>query len=190
MSSMKEQVVAGVIVAAIGAVAGAIWASFAGWWPSIFGALRGLWNWLGSSSEHPNWLLILLWLSALAVAFVLVALAIERLRGPVEAKTTWRSYRRDHFHGVNWQWWYEDYSGGVEGLTPLCPSCQCQLVRESPNYFNSNIAFTLHCKYCERNVGEFKENYDETLRDIRLLIQRKIRTNEWQDVVGNARASG
>ncbi|MDZ7476368.1 hypothetical protein U5F73_15430 [Stenotrophomonas pavanii] len=58
---MKEQVVAGVIVAAIVAVAGAIGASLAGWWPKIFGLIGGAWNWFGSSSQHPNWLLLLLW---------------------------------------------------------------------------------------------------------------------------------
>lgn len=186
----KDQVGSGLIVAAIIAAGASAWATFKGWWRSIGVGIVDGWNWLALSSTHPNWLLILLWLSALAVLLVLAALVIVRIRASEEPVVTWRSYRRDQFHGAEWQWWYNEYSGAVENLIPLCPACQCQLVCESPDYFNSSIAFVLHCKHCDRNVAEFKEGYEETLRGIRLLIQRKIRTEEWRDVAAEVQASG
>lgn len=185
MSSMKEQVVAGVIVAAIVAVAGAIGASLAGWWPKIFGLIGGAWNWFGSSSQHPNWLLLLLWGGVLLGLLRVSVRVFYHFRGSGEPEVTWRNYRRDHFHGVDWQWNYTSgASAKIISLTPLCPSCQCILVRKDHDYFSSNYAYGLYCTNCSRSAADFREDYHQLCQSTEILIDRKVRTGDWRNVGG------
>lgn len=186
----KDPVVSAVIAGVVLAVAGSVWATLKGWWSTIGLGIAYGWHWLALSSSLPNWLLVVLSFCALAVVFLIAAIAISRLGGVGEPAVTWRSYRHDHYHGVDWQWSFEHGSGNVEWLTPLCPSCQCQLVRESPDYFQSSVAFVLHCKHCRKNIAEFKDDYLQVLRDVGLLIQRKVRTGEWRNMIGQSLAVG
>lgn len=185
----KDQVGSKVIAGAILTVLGAVVAWLKGWWPKVWAGIVYGWNWLALSSTHPNWLLILLWLSAAVVVFYIAARTLYGMGASANLADTWQSYRRDQFNGVVWQW---RYSAGphssVENLIPLCPRCQCQLTRkDSDGYYYGNSYYALYCTHCARNVAEFKEDYLDTLRSIELLIGRNIRSGDWTKALGDER---
>lgn len=182
----KDPVGSKLIVAGISTICAAAWATFKGWWPRIGEGIIYGWNWLAMSSSHPNWLLILLWLLALVVFFYIAARTIFSMRASAGSAPTWRSYKSDQFNGVVWHW---RYSAGphssVENLIPLCPTCQCQLMRkDSDGYYYGNSLYSLYCIHCATNVAEFKEEYPDTLHSIELLIGRNIRSGDWRKALG------
>ncbi|MBF9173185.1 hypothetical protein ABFU49_05430 [Xanthomonas campestris pv. campestris] len=181
----KDPVGSKLIVAGISTICAAAWATFKGWWPSIFGGIGVLWNWFGSSSKHPNWLLLLLWGVALLALLRVAVRVVFHLRGSVEPEVTWRSYRRDHFHGVDWQWDYTSGAGAkIISLTPLCPSCECVLVHKVHDYFSSNFAYGLYCTHCGRNAADFRDDYHQLCQSTEILIDRKVRSGDWRNVGG------
>lgn len=187
----KDPVGSAVIAGAILAVAGVGVATIQGWWPKIGVGVFDAAKWLVRSSSHPNWLLIVLWLSTLGAAFTLVAMAIERWRGVDEPPITWRSYCRDNFRGVAWQW---TYTGGshakIERLTPLCPSCECILMRKDHDYYSGNFAYGLYCTHCEKSVADFNEDYYQLTQSVEILIDRNVRSGDWRRVVSAASSAG
>ena len=183
----KDPVGIAVIGGAILAITGSVIATSKGWWPKIWAGLGYAWNWLSLPSSHPNWLLIILWLSAFVVFFYIVARTIFTIRAANSSAPTWRSYRRDTFNGVVWHWGYGvGPHSSVESLTPICPSCQCQLMSKNyeGDYYGDHYWYALYCTHCAKNVAEFKEQYVDTLRKIELLIGRNIRSGDWRKAIG------
>lgn len=188
----KDPVGSAVIAGVILAIGGLVLATVKGWWSKIWAGLGYGWNWLLLPSSHPNWLLVILWLSAVVVFLFIAARTIARVRAANGSAPTWRSYRKDQFNGVVWHWNYgAGPNSSVEGLTPVCPSCQCQLVdKDYDGYLpGDHYWYALYCTHCAKNVAEFKEQYAHTRRDIKLLIGRNIRSGDWQKAFGAEIAS-
>lgn len=122
----------------------------------------------------PNWLFYLLLLS---VFYVVVSLCVLFVK-PREAKVT--SYKQDMFLDIIWRWSYQR----KEPVDPwcFCPDCKTELIY---NYTGSreNQETELFCETCNvaklRHDGDTKYLMNRVLR----LIERKIRTGEWKEVI-------
>lgn len=122
----------------------------------------------------PNWIFYLL---LLCVFYVIVSLCVVFVK-PGEAKVT--SYRQDTFLDIIWRWSYQKQLP----VDPwcYCPDCKTELIY---NYTGSrdNQETELFCEAC--NVTKLRHDGDTTylVNRVLRLIERKIRTGEWQEVV-------
>lgn len=115
----NDPVWSAVLATVIVTVGGAIGTYLFGLWPTITAAISKAFGYLSQSSSIPNWLLLVISISALPTVLFIIALAWHRLR-PNDAEQTgeshanWRTYTNDTFYGLQWRWNY--YGGKVSGL--------------------------------------------------------------------------
>jgi hypothetical protein len=171
-----SSVIAGAILAALGAVG----THLAGWWPSVqvwlvSAAQRG-WHFLTTSHALPGWILVLLGAAAAFGLYVLV----EVLR-PRTAKPDWRDYRQDTIFDMVWRWGYA--GDRISNLCSFCPRCDTQvyLRGDHPSDFHPHRT-VFHCDHCDTRItvnGGYIDVGDKVARE----IQRRLRSGEWRAAV-------
>jgi hypothetical protein len=162
--------------------------------PSAAEALVSAWHFAGDAASRsrahlladfagPFWLLyLLLFLSSPAIyralKFVFVVFMRHVLRKD-PARGPYARYRRDTFHDIPWTW---DYSLQREPVNIWCecPECRTTLVYE---YSSHRGEATLHCETCDRDLQTLEGNIDYLKAKTRRLIEKKIKTGEWEETV-------
>lgn len=165
-----------IIVPVLFLTAGGLWAIFyvpavRPWLNESYLMIR---NHLLTMYAIPTWVLYLL---LLCVFYVAVSLMIL-LAKPRKKKVT--SYKQDNFLDIIWRWSYQR----KKPVDPwcFCPDCKTELIY---NYTGSreNQETELFCETCNitklRHDGDTKYLINRILR----LIERKIRTGEWREVI-------
>ena len=187
----EHPILSGLIVAAVGAVAGSIWATVKGVWPAVLSAIwswiTAAWLWLGSTTALWNWLLILLTVVSLGAMGVFVVAVWQNRNSPTQL--TQQDYRSDSFEGLRWFWTY-DYFGNVSGIYACCPDCLLQLEPkyDARRYGSDHIRYA--CEHCKVTKAAFDEHHNKLESRIERFIHKKLRTGEWRNVLKVQPAGG
>jgi len=152
------------------------------WWTPLIGflssALTATWTWLTTGHGIFGWHLALIILLAGAAIFGGCFAGYVYLTA-----YHWKNYRSDMFFGVNWRWHYMGSS--INNPVPFCPQCDTQLVVEEKINFHgilSHVERTNYlCDHCGHPCGSQPETFSKTLERVIRQIDRKLRTNEWQN---------
>jgi hypothetical protein len=162
-----------VIATAIVVGAAAIWASFAGLWPSIGAVPANIWDWMGKKTPVSNWVTVLLSLGAFAfvVGVAVVARAVIIARMNIQDL---QSYSRDEFFGIRWRWRISD-DGQIYDLHSFCPACDYQVYGVNSSAYIVVPQTTYRCEECGRNLYVFNGTDEELESRVRRKIQQKLR---------------
>lgn len=178
----NDPVWSAVLATVIVAVGGAIGTYLLGLWPTIAAATSKIFGYLSQSSTIPNWLLLVISISALPTILFIIALVWHRLK-PYDAEqagdshANWRTYTTDTFYGLRWRWNY--YGGKVSGLHTFCPYCDYQVFPMDVSAFRAVDHIAFKCDSCGRNIAEFQEPYSLIESKVERFIHQKIRNNTW-----------
>ena len=146
-------------------------------WPKIFEFLRQSILLALSSSQVPNWLLLILGILAALYIIKIGRLTLYKFKPKKEEnEQTQELYKQDLIFDISWHW--TNMYGKIMDLLLCCQKCNYQL---SPkNKFSGlrpDIVFS--CDHCNCVVAEFakplKDIYDQVYKE----IQRKLRTNNF-----------
>lgn len=139
--------------------------------------LAAAFTWLGGSAEMSRWGLGLLWLAALVVVGLALAILVSWLRdrgnGPDYSPF---SYTHDSFHGLLWRWrWSSD--GDIHSIVPFCPSCDLQISPRPEGAYEAVAPMVFRCHDCGVKHHEVPHGtlWSEVEHDIRVRIQRIVR---------------
>lgn len=171
-----SKVIATAIVAVVGVVASFAW----GWWPPIGRTIAQAYDYLGSSTEVSNWLILVLALLALfAVAFISVLVWIRFAPTTADAPT-WKDYTKDEFFGLKWRWRYRA-DDTIGDICTFCPICDFQVfprpARPYPN--NQGSSITYDCDGCGEHLADVAEDPNALENKVERSIQQKIRAGTW-----------
>lgn len=138
--------------------------------------LLGLWKanwlkWLQYQITWPVWVLILLPLSGLAIAFLIRAL-------------TGSLYISDNVYGIEWYWCYQGDKLDIKSFVPFCPNreCSCRLDPARSSSYQAIDDVTLVCDHCGFKK-DFECNWDKLIWKVVKEIDRRIRTGEFKKVL-------
>jgi hypothetical protein len=90
----------------------------------------------------------------------------------------WRDYKQDEIMGMRWHWRYSSYKHDIENLWCFCPDDYTELI-SSDSYTQVNF----QCETCRKKFGPFQGNLNYVLGMVERQIRRKLRTDEWEEVV-------
>lgn len=187
----EHPILSGLIVAAVAAVAGSIWATVKGVWPAVLSAIwswiTAAWLWLGSTTGVWNWLLILLTVVSLGAIGAFVVAVWQNRNSPTPL--TQQDYRSDSFEGLRWFWTY-DYFGKVSGIYACCPDCLLQLEPKYDARMYGSDRITYACEHCKVTKAAFDEHHNKLESRIERFIHKKLRTGEWRNVLKVQPAGG
>ena len=173
-ASVKSQVVAGLVVAAV--IAAVSFVPGAVKWVAEVAA--AFWSHLLGTSGFPNWSLYLLALMSIHTLVYWAARATKP-KGPNVA-----SYNHDTFLGLKWRWSY--IAGQPANAWAFCPHCDTMLVySEVGRFFDPDRKTVLTCETCGRDMLQHEGDRDYLVQKIHRQIDRKIRSGEWERVVEN-----
>lgn len=187
----EHPILSGLIVAAVAAAAGSIWATVKGAWPAVLSAIwswmTAAWLWLGSTTGVWNWLLILLTVVSLGAIGIFVVAVWQNRNSPTPL--TQQDYRSDSFEGLRWFWNY-DYFGRVSGIYVCCPDCLLQLDPKYDARVYGSDRITYACEHCKVTKATFDEHHNKLESRIERFIHKKLRTGEWHTVLKSHAAGG
>lgn len=187
----EHPILSGLIVAAVAAVGGSIWATVKGAWPAVLSATWSLilaaWLWLGSTTGVWNWLLILLTAVSLGAIGVFVVAVWQNRTSPTPL--TPQDYISDSFEGLRWFWNY-DYFGKVSNIYACCPDCLLQLEPRYDARMYGSDRITYACENCKATKATFDEHHNKLESRIERFIHKKLRTGEWQNALQTQPARG
>jgi hypothetical protein len=199
-SDYKHTIRIGVVIAVISSlvVAAILW--LLGWLARLLGLLLalglGLAKRLTGSIAIPFWLFYLL----LAGWLVLALKTLHKPRRP--GGPSWRDYTEDRFPmfgEIVWRW---DYSGvSPVAVGGYCPRDQTHLVYSTRSANRVRDSFirlwgagpqetSLKCETCDKEFGPFAGDLDEVISAVCRQIDRKLRSDEWKEVVAAKGARG
>jgi hypothetical protein len=144
---------------------------------------KACWNVITQNSEVPNWLIgCFTVLSTYTVAKIIGA--IRKEDGPSKDE-----YTEDLFDGLVWKWRY-GFDGSIQDPWCFCPECDGILVY-SDDYsgdWGREQIMNLRCEHCGCRKGTLSGHRAYNVDRIRRLIDRKIRVEEWREVVAKQKA--
>ena len=182
-SSIKTNVIAGLITAAIIGVIGfapGLWAWVSAKFSSSWGTL---WAHVTSSHEIPAWVLYLL---ALPTLLWLRQVALDVYKRLTSDEPRQSTYVQDRFFGVTWRWHY--VSGHASGIWAFCSTCDTRLVYSS-SYEKLQPTVHLHCETCRHDLLRETGDKDYLVAKAHRQIDRKLRNGEWRQVVASSQTS-
>jgi hypothetical protein len=146
---------------------------------------------LAASMSIPRWLVTLITLLALITIFRLLQ---SLLRRPDtisdESKLDIRQYNEDVFPAlpdIVWRWIVFSESS-IGSLDAFCPRCDMKLTwYRSQTYAAAGEVRTLKCDNCEWRSQPLEGNDARIEKTVESLIDRKMRTGEWEAVVTRKR---
>ena len=147
-------------------------------WSFVAVVLSSTWGWAIEKSHVANWFLY-----GLIIAVIVLFLALVRILANVVRKPAYHSYTEDNFLGVHWKWKF--YDDTISDPIPYCPNCQMQLINafkqiKGRDWRDEKRGVALHCESCnKRDLLVRPGEYYGITRQIKRLIERKIRTKEW-----------
>ena len=176
--TIRNSVISGLIVLAIG---GTVPFVLPDAWNRIKATASSFFAWLSSTMTVPVWLVGVLVLASLFAACVIAWWGHVRLRIP------WRGYTEDRFLDVMWRWKYRFGKIDLETLKPYCRTDDTELAFVPQRYVPSTFDIALRCDSC-RNTFYHQEVSELSFREkVLRLIEQRIRSGEWKDVVAKAR---
>jgi hypothetical protein len=179
----------GVIAAIVSAVALPVLAWLFGWLGALFDALAAVWRFFITSSPVPRWLIALLVLITFGSVYALLKQTLRAL-AKAAAESSWRAYTQDVFLGFDgalWRWQYSSTDSTVLRVAPFCPRCDMVLFQryEGANYIGYQTKFL--CENCQWESTEIEGSPDQLEDRVKRLINRKIRSGEWEATVRRLR---
>jgi len=171
-----------VLAAAIVSAGSAICAYLFGFWPAINTGLATGLGYINSSSETPNWLLLLLGIAAIPSLLLIVAacwnLFFFREAGrEINAQQGWLTYTSDRFYGLRWRWKYR--AGRVVDLHTFCPYCDYQVFPHNASSFSAVDHLAFKCDSFSRELANIQEPYSHFESKVERFIHQKLRNNTW-----------
>lgn len=198
MSNEKNSIRDGIIVTVVG---GIILAILAWLFKGVFNILKSLWNWLISVVVYIKegfvalwdyfqspvtipwgllWLLVILSIIALwKLLYPFVSPFIKKEKTPKPYKPRLDDYREDVVFNIKWEW------SNIYGTLPnepagFCSNCSTRLVYSEDDYKNKT---SFICQNCNRTIATLDGNLRYALSTVAREIERRIKTNEWQQRV-------
>jgi len=176
-SSIKTNVIAGLITASIVGAISFIPGLWAWVWAIILSSWSDFWAHIKSTHEVPSWMLYLLTIPTLRWLY---QIALSTYDGLTSKEPRQSSYVQDRFFGVTWRWHY--VSGHPSGIWAFCPACDTQLVY-SFSYESLQQTIHLHCETCRHDLLRETGDKDYLVAKAHRQIDRKLRNGEWRSVV-------
>ena len=192
-SQVSEKVIVGIVSAIIVAALTYFGRSFL--LPFLDNAWVSVWTVVKTTSAcfflgtvaSPAWLFCIL----ISASVVLLIIAANKIRREVKIdEPSWiNNYTADNVFGIKWRWRYT--SGRLNDPCAYCPIDDTILVyrREFDGgsmFIGGSHAITLHCDTCGRQFAPFDGNDTHLVEKVMRQTDRKIRTNEWKQVVAAA----
>ncbi|MDK9719651.1 MAG: hypothetical protein OEL53_00555 [Rhodospirillales bacterium] len=167
-----------VIASAIIAILAIVISYFAGWGPAILSAISSVISaavdFIASSSEVPNWLLLILGICAVTVVAFLAFLGwLHFLSEAYEDPLS--KYREDNFFGILWRWRYFP-SGEIYNLTSFCPRCDLQVYPNNASGWSAVDHIEYRCEDCGIRLNDFETTPDSVENRVIRQIQKKLRS--------------
>jgi hypothetical protein len=166
------------VVLVFGAVAVAFLTAFlTGLWPKIFGFFQKSILFVLSSSQVPNWLLLILGVTTVLYGIKMGRTVIHRFVSK-ENEPAWKSYTEDLIEDIRWRWTYKDNIYIPEQLASFCSKCDCMII---PNNTSSGPRREVRfiCENCNEVIRFPQEYSNDVLQRVTLKIERKIRKRLW-----------
>ena len=170
---IRNGLIVGVILLVLGAVTRLVPAT----WAVVTKAVAWLARQLGVAIILPAWFVAIM---ALALCILLVRRVVAWWP---KGEPTWQEYTQDTFLGIVWRWEYSSVDDEIIALTPYCPEDDTELKGEfEPDAREPHTRY--RCDLCGA-AAEFDYSAYQDPRDwVRRQIERKIRSGEWREVVG------
>ena len=186
--SLRNGIIAGVVSAVV--VPLLTW--LFGWSDAVLGALAAVWRFFLTPSSIPRWLLALWALITLGSVYALLKRKLRELAREA-SESGWRAYTQDVFPGfesIVWRWQYSSVDGSVLRTAAFCPRCDMVLFQQYQGAHYSGYHTTLLCENCRWQSTEIEGSPDEIESRVERLINRKVRSGEWEQVVRRLREAG
>ncbi len=143
-------------------------------WPDIQSIIKILWDLITSSTKTPNWLLALM----AAPCILFASDLISKFKYKESESLSFTDYTEDEFDGLLWLWNYNDEK--IVHLHSICPKCSYQIIPKSkPNYQRGGSIYRYSCDDCGYASNSLSIEPHELEHNIRLKIQKNLRTGEW-----------
>lgn len=167
-----SKVIAGIILG-LGALG---LAHFLNWWPALGRQITSGHEFLLSSNQVQNWVVILLAVLSLPTILLACYIVFEKLFPSSSTETHWRNYRMDNFHGLRWRWKFEDEF--IYDMSIFCPACDFQVYpMNASSYSVDRIRF--RCDACGTMLGEHECSFEVLEDRVKRSIQHKLRNGTW-----------
>jgi hypothetical protein len=109
------------------------------------------------------------------------------------SESGWRAYTRDVFPGFDgavWRWQYSSVEGTVLRAAPFCPRCDMVLFLRYQGARPIGYRTTFLCEHCRWESTEIEGDPDEIEDRVKRLIDRKVRSGEWEAAVRRLHEAG
>jgi hypothetical protein len=182
----------GIIAAIVGAIIVPLLTWLFGWSDAVLGALAAVWRFFLTSSSIPRWLLALWGLITLWSVYALLKRKLRELAREASG-SSWRAYTRDVFPGFDgavWRWQYSSSGNTLLRAAPFCPRCDMVLFQRYQGASPIGFRTTFLCEHCRWESVEIEGSPDEIEDRVKRLIDRKVRSGEWEHVVRRLREAG
>jgi hypothetical protein len=173
---LDHKIVAGLIVLIIAS----LFNSLFGGWNAIFSCIKFIWGILIYTLPIPLWLLAILIIVSLGSLIIFLIAWIQTILVP------WREYTEDLFDGMIWRWVH--LKNNPIKPWPYCPIDNTMLSCIQNQRLDKPTTSYI-CETCNRKWGPFEGHIDYNQGRICRYIDRKIRNEEWKQVVENKRKS-
>jgi len=166
-----------VIATGILTLAGAVFAYFLNWWPSIKNFFSHLASFLVSVTEVSNWLIGLM---AICTSIIVIVIAgiLWSFIFPEKQNNNWHNYISDNFFGLEWHWKYGD-GGSIYNLYSCCIHCRYQVHPQNASAFRAVPSISFQCDSCGSTTGPFEGSQLDLESKVERFIQQKLRTGSW-----------
>jgi hypothetical protein len=165
-----------VISVAILGLIGVLYTSIQGLWPKIFEFFQQCVLLARSSSQVPNWfLLILCIIAVMYIAKIGRAVIYRCMLKEKEEESALKSYTQDLIFDIFWRW--TNVNGLFTGLKPYCSKCDYELTPNTIVSLGTHTHFS--CDHCKCVVAKFEMSLDDISRRVYREIERKFRTGLW-----------
>ncbi|MEQ8486070.1 MAG: hypothetical protein RIB46_17060 [Pseudomonadales bacterium] len=149
----------------------------AGWWPTIWDAIKSFFLWFGETTPTYNWILVI----AGCLILLVCVLAVAAFRSD-RRTITHTLYTQDSFDGLTWRWKI-GAEGFVWDLYAFCPRCDYQVFAHNASSYRALDVIQYSCDSCGYRTGEFEETVEHLESRVMRFSQQKLRNGSWLDVV-------
>lgn len=178
----RDSIRNGIIVTVVGGLILAAILAFPEWFKTSWKVIVATWHFLFASIPVPRFVLGLLVLFCLVMAYREIRRAVQKVLNVPSIDDSFL-YTKDEIFGLVWRWDYST-SNPLERLRAFCPRCDTILVH-SLDFVSRNYQSwtTFSCETCKKEVTTLEGDINHVLQKVGRQIERKVRTGEWKQAI-------